>query len=77
MDFIGKPAGYGLKIRADYDANDYHKPSDQVKPDWDLSGAVDDLVVFFEMGYRLAQGEPFPDWTEGSEFRTKRDAMMK
>ena len=77
VDFIGKPSGYGLKVRADYEANNYHKPSDQVKPDWDLSGAVDDLSIFFEMGYRLAQGEPFPDWSVGNEFRAKRDAMMK
>jgi Zn-dependent M28 family amino/carboxypeptidase len=35
--FIGKPAGYGQQKRDEYTANDYHKPSDQVKPDWDLA----------------------------------------
>ena len=77
MEFIGKPADYGLKTRAAYTATDYHKPSDQVKADWDLSGAVDDLGIFLEMGYRLTQGDPFPDWTGASEFRAKRVAMMK
>jgi len=48
-----------------------------VKPDWDLSGAVENLGAFFDIGYRLADGEPFPDWNVDSEFRSKRDAMMK
>src|SRR5438876_2484494 len=54
--YIGKPADYGKQKRDNYTANDYHKPSDEVKPDWDLTGAVDDLRVFFEVGYNVAQG---------------------
>ncbi len=77
VNFIDKPADYGLKTRAAFDALDYHKPTDQVKPNWDLSGAVEDLGVLFEMGFQLAQGDTFPDWGVSSEFRAKRDAMMK
>ena len=29
----------------EYTANDYHAVSDEVKPDWDLSGAVEDLTA--------------------------------
>jgi Zn-dependent M28 family amino/carboxypeptidase len=77
IDFIGKPAGYGQKKRDEYTANDYHKPSDEVKPDWDLSGAVEDLQLFFQVGYRVAQSEQIPEWKPGTEFKAKRDAMMK
>ncbi len=77
-DYIGKPAGYGQKKRDEYTANDYHKPSDEVKPDWDLSGAVQDLQLFFrEIGYRVAEGDSFPEWKPGTEFKAKRDAAMK
>jgi Zn-dependent M28 family amino/carboxypeptidase len=76
-DFVGKPAGYGQKMRDQFDANDYHKPSDEVKAEWDLSGAVDDLRIFLEMGYQIAQGDRFPEWKPGTEFKAKRDAMMK
>jgi hypothetical protein len=48
-----------------------------VKPDWDLSGAVDDLQTYFEIGYRVAQNDRFPEWKPGTEFKAKRDAMMK
>ncbi len=77
VDYVDKPAGYGEKKRNEYTANDYHKVSDEVKPDWDLSGAVQDIQLLFEVGYRVAQGEKFPEWKAGTEFKAKRDAMMK
>ena len=42
LDYIGKPAGYGKQKRDEYTKNDYHSPSDEVKPDWDLSGFAED-----------------------------------
>jgi Zn-dependent M28 family amino/carboxypeptidase len=77
VNYIGKPAGYGKQKRDEYTEHDYHKPSDEVKPDWDLSGAVDDLRIYFEIGYRVAQNDRFPEWKPGTEFKAKRDAMMK
>jgi Zn-dependent M28 family amino/carboxypeptidase len=77
VDYVGKPPEYGRKVRDDYTANDYHKPSDKVKPDWDLSGAAEDLKVFFAVGYRIAQADKYPEWKPGNEFRAKRESMMK
>lgn len=77
VDYIGKPASYGKEKRDYYTEHDYHKPSDEVKPDWDLSGAVDDLRVFFEIGYNVAQDAGYPQWKPGTEFKAKRDQMMK
>ena len=62
IDFIGQPAGYGDQKRQEYIRNDYHRPSDQVKPDWDLTGAVEDLRVLLEVGYRAAQEPSRPVW---------------
>ena len=76
-NYIGKPPEYGKQKRDNYTANDYHKPSDEVKPDWDLTGAVEDLRVFMEIGYRVAQAPNVPEWKPGTEFKAKRDAMMK
>jgi Zn-dependent M28 family amino/carboxypeptidase len=65
-------------LRADeYDLKDYHQPSDDVKPDWDLSGAVQDVDLLFEVGYQVANLDKFPEWKAGNEFKPKRDAMMK
>ena len=77
VDVIGRPAGYAMKMRNKYTAEDYHKPSDQIKPDWDLSGAVEDVVLYLTIGYRVAQAAKFPEWRVGNEFRATREAMLK
>jgi Zn-dependent M28 family amino/carboxypeptidase len=60
----------------EYTANDYHQPSDEYSEDWDLAGAVEDLHLFFLVGYKLADESTFPSWNEGTEFKAIRDAMM-
>jgi Zn-dependent M28 family amino/carboxypeptidase len=77
VDYIGKPEGYGLQMRDEYTKNDYHKVSDEVKPDWDLSGAAEDARLMFEVGVRVADGDAYPEWKPGSEFKARRDAMLK
>jgi Zn-dependent M28 family amino/carboxypeptidase len=76
-EYVGKSADFGKKKQDEYTAKDYHKQSDEVKPDWDLSGAAEDMRVFAELGYRVAQGERYPEWKPDSEFKAKREAMLK
>jgi Zn-dependent M28 family amino/carboxypeptidase len=77
VSYVGKPAGYGQQKRDDYTANDYHKPSDHIKPDWDLTGAVDDAQLMFQVGYRVSQRAAFPEWKPGTEFKARRDSMLE
>ena len=77
VDFVGKPAEYGQQKRNEYTNKDYHAPSDQMKPDWDLTGAVDDSQLLFLVGYRVANAQKFPEWKPGNEFKATRDAMLK
>ncbi|HUH11907.1 MAG TPA: M28 family metallopeptidase [Longimicrobiales bacterium] len=77
VSFIGQEAGYGEGKREEYTANDYHKPSDEVKDDWDLSGAVDDLRLLFRVGWRVAEAEAFPEWKEGTEFKATREERLR
>ncbi len=73
----GRPAGY-LKNKLDeYEEKDYHAPSDEVKPDWDLRGAAQDTELVFAVGYRVANAAKMPEWKPGNEFKAKRDAMLK
>lgn len=71
IDYIGKPAGFGQKIRDEYTANDYHKPSDVTKPDWDLSGMVEDLQLLWMIGWDVANADHYPQWKPGAEFKRK------
>lgn len=76
IDYIGKDSTFAEQKRQEYTANDYHKPSDEIKPDWDLTGAAEDLKLLLEVGYRVAQSETWPVWKEGAEFKAKREAML-
>jgi Zn-dependent M28 family amino/carboxypeptidase len=76
IDYIGKPAEWGMKKRDEYTENDYHKPSDEIKPDWDLSGAVEDVRLLMAVGYRVANADKYPEWKPGTEFKAKREAML-
>ena len=77
IDYIGKDASYSKQKRDEYTEKDYHKISDQIKPDWDLAGAVEDAQLLTAIGYRVAQAEKFPEWKAGSEFKAKRDETMR
>jgi Zn-dependent M28 family amino/carboxypeptidase len=77
VDYIGRSTEWGKSKRDEYTEKDYHAPSDQVKPDWDLSGAVEDAQLFLAVGYRVANADRFPEWKPGNEFKAKRDAMLK
>jgi Zn-dependent M28 family amino/carboxypeptidase len=77
IDFIGKDPAYGKKKRDEYTDHDYHAPSDQVKPDWDLSGAVEDAQLLLAVGDRVANAEKMPEWKPGNEFKAKREESLK
>lgn len=77
VDYVGRPEGWGLKIREEYTRKHYHKPSDQYDPTWDLSGLVQDLRLLFQVGYRAANEDRYPTWKPGSEFKALRQRMLK
>jgi Zn-dependent M28 family amino/carboxypeptidase len=75
-DYIGKPADFGRQKSEEYVANDYHAPQDEIKPDWDLSGGVQDLQLLLTVGFRVAQAARYPEWRPGNEFKAARDRML-
>jgi Zn-dependent M28 family amino/carboxypeptidase len=76
LRIVGKPDGYGRMRRDDYVAHDYHKVTDEIKPWWDLYGAAMDADLLYQMGMQVAQGDTWPEWKPGCEFKDRRDAMM-
>ncbi|WP_374351868.1 M28 family peptidase [Chitinimonas sp.] len=77
IDYIDQPAGYGLKKIEQYIANDYHKPSDIVRPDWTMEGGAQDMELLYQVGRRLADGKERPLFNASSEFKARQDALLK
>jgi Zn-dependent M28 family amino/carboxypeptidase len=76
VDVIGKPPGFGKQQVDQYLARDYHQPSDEVRPDWDYGGAVQDAQMSLLLGIRVAEADAWPQWKSGAEFKARRDTML-
>ncbi len=76
-DVIGKPPGFGQQKKDEFVAEHYHQPSDEVDPTWDVSGGAQDVQLLFEVGYQVANGDKWPEWKPGNEFKARRDESLK
>jgi Zn-dependent M28 family amino/carboxypeptidase len=70
---VEEDADHVLAIERDYRDNRYHKVGDVFDPDWDFRGVADDATVLYRVGRYLAEGDGWPNWYEGNEFRSIRD----
>jgi Zn-dependent M28 family amino/carboxypeptidase len=52
----------------EYRQQHYHQVSDEIRPEWDLSGTVRDMQVLFETALRVANADDQPRWVPGHEF---------
>jgi Zn-dependent M28 family amino/carboxypeptidase len=46
----------------------YHGLCDEYSEEWDLTGAVEDMQLFFEIGVELSKAGVWPQWSKTSEF---------
>jgi Zn-dependent M28 family amino/carboxypeptidase len=76
-DFVGRPAGWGLEQIERYEANDYHQPSDELTPDWNFDGMVQDARFGFYAGLIVANDDELPRWNAGNEFEAARRAALE
>ena len=67
---------YVTQRNAEFVKSRYHSPADEVNDNWDLDAAVEDLVLFYKIGERLANSNEWPQWFEGNEFRAIREASL-
>ncbi len=73
IDAVDGGREVGTALAQDYTDNRYHAPSDEYDPEWDLSGAAQDIMMYFDIASRLANESGFPNWFEGNEFKAIRD----
>jgi Zn-dependent M28 family amino/carboxypeptidase len=71
-DYSAHPAGWGEQQAEDYTEHRYHQPSDEYRPDFDLSGAVQLSNLVLEFGRQLANDSGVPQWSPDAEFAALR-----
>jgi Zn-dependent M28 family amino/carboxypeptidase len=68
-DVVGRPKGWGSQKSNEYTEQRYHQPSDEYRPDLDLSGAVQLGDIVYRFARRLADAPTMPTWNADAEFR--------
>jgi len=63
----------GAALQQDYRDNRYHGPKDEFNEEWDWSGVMADLQLFYRLGRMMAMSTSWPNWNEGDEFKATRD----
>lgn len=63
----------GAALQQDYRDNRYHGPKDEFNEDWDWSGVMADLQLFYRLGRMMAMSTSWPNWNDGDEFKATRD----
>lgn len=76
-DFIGRPEGWGVERINRYTDRDYHQPSDELTPDWNFDGMVQDARFGFWAGLVVANADELPEWNPGDEFEAARKAALE
>jgi len=71
-DHVEHGIEYGKKKREEYTAKNYHAPSDEYDDTWDMSGVIQDAQLYYNVGWKLANSDTWPQWNETSEFQRKK-----
>jgi Zn-dependent M28 family amino/carboxypeptidase len=74
IDMVDGGVARGEAANAAYIANAYHKPDDELTPEWNMSGGAQDLELLYTVGRRLADSNEWPQWRDNAEFRAARVA---
>ena len=78
IDDVEHGKEWGLAESEKWIMENYHKPTDNYEPEkWKFDGMIEDIRVFFEIGYNLSITNDFPDLSPDSPFKSIRDNMMK
>jgi Zn-dependent M28 family amino/carboxypeptidase len=72
-NLLGKPAGTGEKLYADYNDHRYHQPSDKYSDDWDFSGMEEYCRFGMLIAVNVANTPNLPTWHMGDEFLPMRE----
>ncbi|RPH33855.1 MAG: M28 family peptidase [Bacteroidales bacterium] len=77
VDNIEHGKQWSMDTMGKWISENYHKPTDNYEPNiWKFDGMVEDLTVYFELGYKLSMIGEFPNWRDGVFYKAKRDEMM-
>jgi hypothetical protein len=71
-EYWGKEETFGDNIVYEYNAKNYHQPSDEYKDNWDFAGMEQMGRFGWTIGLTIANSAAVTSWREGDEFLPAR-----
>ncbi len=71
-DFVDRPPEWGREQKNHYTEVNYHQPSDEYDPSWNLDGMIQDALLGYWTGLAIANADDMPTWVPGDEFEAAR-----
>jgi hypothetical protein len=68
--------GWGEARYAEWIAERYHRPGDEVQEDWNYEGLVEDARLALELALEVAERDEMPAWYPGDEFEAERQRAL-
>lgn len=72
LDRVEGGVAGGKALRDAYFATCYHQPCDAWTAGWDARGQAQDVEILYALGREIADGDAWPHWLDGSEFKAAR-----
>ena len=72
VNFVDRPEGWGREQEDHYTEVNYHQPSDEYDPSWNLDGMITDAQLGYWTGLAIANADEMPRWNKGDEFEAAR-----
>ena len=73
LDLVDGGTERGQALEDAYRANAYHAPDDEYDENWDWSGIMQDLDLYYRLARMIGNSGDWPQWNEGDEFRAVRE----
>jgi Zn-dependent M28 family amino/carboxypeptidase len=67
-DYVGKPKGWSEQFFKEYNAKNYHQPSDEFDETWTYDGMVQVLDITMDIAMKVSNAEKMPRYNPTDEF---------
>jgi Zn-dependent M28 family amino/carboxypeptidase len=71
VEYTGDAAA-AKALREEYDAKRYHQVEDEILPNWNYDGAIEDMRFLAELGWRVANAPAMPAYNPNEQFARPR-----
>ncbi|MFZ4620156.1 MAG: M28 family peptidase [Bacteroidota bacterium] len=74
--FVGVDTAF-VRMMHERSGKNYHQPSDEISPDWNYDGALQQAEIVIRVAWRVANIIEMPYWNSGSEFGSIRERSLR